>query len=64
MDAVEKTYQQNKKQVKENPCFFYKRKGHLKKDCPKYAKWCVKKGTLLTLVYFEVNLAFVPIDTR
>ncbi|TYK08891.1 Copia protein [Cucumis melo var. makuwa] len=47
----------------ENPCFFYKKKGHLKKNCPKYTKWRVKKGKLLTLVCSEVNLASVPIDT-
>ncbi|KAA0048751.1 Retrovirus-related Pol polyprotein from transposon TNT 1-94 [Cucumis melo var. makuwa] len=28
----------------ENLCFFCKKKGHLKKDCPKYAKWRVKKA--------------------
>ena len=62
-DAIEGTSQQNKKQVMENLYFFCKKKGHLKKDCPKYAKWHVKKGKLLTLVCFEVNLAFVRIDT-
>ncbi|KAK4488227.1 hypothetical protein RD792_003973 [Penstemon davidsonii] len=25
-------------------CFFCKKKGHMKKDCPKYANWRVKKG--------------------
>ncbi|TYK29712.1 Retrovirus-related Pol polyprotein from transposon TNT 1-94 [Cucumis melo var. makuwa] len=42
-DVVEGTSQQNKKQAMENPCFFYKKKGHLKKDCPKYLVgrfWC------------------------
>ncbi|KAA0036182.1 Retrovirus-related Pol polyprotein from transposon TNT 1-94 [Cucumis melo var. makuwa] len=43
-DAVKGTSQQNKKQAMENPCFFCKKKNHLKKDCPKYAKWHVKKG--------------------
>ncbi|KAA0053173.1 Retrovirus-related Pol polyprotein from transposon TNT 1-94 [Cucumis melo var. makuwa] len=62
-NAVEGTSQQNKKQAMENPCFFYKKKGHLKKNCPKYTKWRVKKGKLLTLVCSEVNLASVPIDT-
>jgi len=33
------------------------------KECPKYATWRVKKGKFLTLVYSEVNLAFVPKDT-
>ncbi|KAA0055452.1 Retrovirus-related Pol polyprotein from transposon TNT 1-94 [Cucumis melo var. makuwa] len=62
-DAVEGTSQQNKKQAMKNPCFFYKKKGHIKKNCPKYAKWRVKKGKLLTLVCSEVNLAYVPTDT-
>ena len=29
---------------KENKCFFCKRKGHMKKDCPKFKKWLEKKG--------------------
>ncbi|KAA0047806.1 Retrovirus-related Pol polyprotein from transposon TNT 1-94 [Cucumis melo var. makuwa] len=62
-DVVEGTSQQNKKQTIENPCFFWKKKGHLKKYCPKYAKWRVKKGKLLTFVCSQVNLAFVPTDT-
>ena len=43
IDVVEGTSQQNKKQATENLCFFCKKKGHLKKDCPMYAKWC-KEG--------------------
>ncbi|KAA0062162.1 Retrovirus-related Pol polyprotein from transposon TNT 1-94 [Cucumis melo var. makuwa] len=35
-------------------------KCHLKKDCPKYAKWRVKNSKLLTLVCSEVNLASIP----
>jgi len=63
--AAEGTSQQNKnkKQATEHPCFFYKKEGHFKKDCLKYAKWHVKKGKLLTLVCSEVNLAFVPTNT-
>ncbi|KAA0061252.1 Retrovirus-related Pol polyprotein from transposon TNT 1-94 [Cucumis melo var. makuwa] len=48
-DVVEGTSQQNKKQAIENPRFFCKKKGYLKKDCSKYAKWRVKKGKLLIL---------------
>ena len=35
----------------------------MKKDCTKYHAWHAKKGTLLTLVCFEVNLASVPRHT-
>jgi len=35
----------------------------MKKECPKYAAWRVKKGKFLTLVCSEVNLAFEPKDT-
>ena len=35
----------------------------MKKECPKYVAWRVKKGKFLTLVCSEVNLAFVPKDT-
>ena len=31
----------------------------MKKDCPKHAKWIVKKGKLLNFVCFEVNLALI-----
>lgn len=37
--------------------------GHVKKKYPKYHAWCVKKGTFLTLVCFEVNLASIPRNT-
>ena len=35
----------------------------MKRDCPKYAAWRIKKGKLLTLVCSEVNLASIPKDT-
>ena len=35
----------------------------MKKDCPKYAKWLVKRGKLLNFVCSEVNLALVPNHT-
>jgi len=35
----------------------------MKKKCPKYATWRVKKGKSFALVCSEVNLAFVPKDT-
>ena len=34
-------YEEIKKQSK---CFFCKKKGHMKKDCPKFQKWLEKKG--------------------
>ncbi|TYK16343.1 Retrovirus-related Pol polyprotein from transposon TNT 1-94 [Cucumis melo var. makuwa] len=43
IDAVEGPSHQNQKQTMENPCFFCKKKGHLKKDCPKCLMgrfWC------------------------
>ena len=49
-----------KKQDEVFACYFYKKAGHMKKDCPKYANWRVKKGMLLALVCSEVNLASVP----
>ena len=33
-----------------------KRFGHMKKDCPCYATWHVKKGKSIALFCFEVNL--------
>ncbi|KAF1869358.1 hypothetical protein Lal_00018452, partial [Lupinus albus] len=44
-------------------CNFCKKQGHIKKECPKYATWRVKKGKFLNLVCSEINLAFVPNDT-
>ncbi|KAH6785841.1 hypothetical protein C2S51_038296 [Perilla frutescens var. frutescens] len=54
-----------KKQKTENSddCFFCHKPGHQKKECPKYRAWRIKKGTFLTLVCSEVNLASVPGNT-
>ena len=35
----------------------------MKKDCPKYATWRLKKGKLLNFVCSEVNFASVPNHT-
>ncbi|KAJ9564656.1 hypothetical protein OSB04_000622 [Centaurea solstitialis] len=53
----------HKKQDKEFTCFFCKKAGHIKKECPKYAAWREKHGKYLTFVCTEVNLAFVSEDT-
>ncbi|XP_060965609.1 uncharacterized protein LOC133034525 [Cannabis sativa] len=56
----------HKKQTQANnddACFFCNMKGHMKKECAKYIAWRAKKGTFLTLVYSEVNLASVPRNT-
>ena len=50
-------------QYKEVTCYFCKKAGHFKKECPKYVAWRIKKGTLLTLVCSEVNLTSVPSHT-
>ena len=38
---------------KEFVCFFYKKKGHLKKDCAKYKRWLEKKGNPTSFVCYE-----------
>ena len=60
--AVSETSKQKvqKKQDKEITCFFFKKTGHMKNTCTKYAAWREKKGTLLNFVCSEINLAVVP----
>ena len=48
---------------KENKCFFCKRKGHVKKDCPKFKKWLEKKGNISSFVCYECNMVNVNINT-
>ena len=64
-DTAESKAQQKKlnTQVKPFTCNFCKKEGHMKRECPKYAAWRVKKGKLLALVCSEVNLTSVPKDT-
>nr|KYP37407.1 hypothetical protein KK1_041400 [Cajanus cajan] len=65
-DVVERTSQYKKVKKDENTptCFFCKKPRHdMKKECPKYASWRVKKGNFLSFVCFEVNFAFEPHDT-
>lgn len=54
---------QKKQQQNTKGCFFCNKSGHMKNDCTKYHAWRAKKGTLLTLVCSEVNLASVPRNT-
>ena len=48
---------------KEIKCFFCKRKGHVKKDCPKFKKWLEKKGNISSFVFYESNMVNVNINT-
>ena len=50
------------KQDKVITCFFFffcKKCEHVKKNCPKYAKWLIKNGKLLNSVCSKVNLALI-----
>ena len=64
-DTIEGISKQKKgkTQDKEFICYFYKKAGHFKKECSKFVAWRIKKGTLVTLVCFEVNLTYVPSHT-
>ena len=48
---------------KESKCFFYKKKGHMKKDCPKFKNWLEKKGSLFAFVCYESNTVNVNYNT-
>ena len=43
--------------------FLLPKLGHFKKDCTKYHSWRENKGSFITLICIEVNLASIPIDT-
>ena len=58
-----KQNQEKPQNIQNEGCFFCKKEGHEKKECPKYHKWRAKKGTFLSLVCSEVNLASVPRNT-
>ena len=60
--VVEGSSQQKKpKKDEEFTCYFCKKSGHMKKECPKYATWRVKKGKSLALVCSKVNLVYLKI---
>ncbi|KAL0413074.1 UNVERIFIED_CONTAM: hypothetical protein Sradi_1509100 [Sesamum radiatum] len=48
---------------KESKCFFCKKKGHIKKDCPKFKTWLEKKGNQLSYVCYESNIVDVYHNT-
>ena len=62
-DIAEGKSKQKKGKTQDNKftCYFCKKAGHFKKECPKFVVWRIK--TFLTLVCYEVNLTSVPIHT-
>ena len=48
---------------KENKCFFCIKKGHVKKDYPKFKNYFEKKGNLTPFVCYESNMVNVNINT-
>ena len=62
-EAASDPAQKKQHKTQDQGCYFCKTSGHMKKGCTKYHAWRVKKGTLLALVFSEVNLAYVPRNT-
>ena len=42
---------------------FAKKKGHIKKSCPKFKAWLEKKGNLISLVCYESNMVHIFYNT-
>ena len=61
--VVPEPQKKQKKDENSNGCYFCGSKGHVKKHCTNYHAWHAKKGMLLSLVCFEVNLTSVPRHT-
>ena len=48
---------------KDEKCFFYKKKGHVKKKCLKFHKWLEKKCNPTSFVFYESNMVNVNTNT-
>lgn len=44
---------------KESKYFFYKKNGHMKKDCIKFKNWLDKKDKLISCICYKSNMANV-----
>ena len=58
-EAVNTTPQKKHKEHSDDKCFFCVVVGHKKKQYTNFHAWCAKKGMLLNLVFFLVNLSLV-----